>query len=162
MISGACGSARFFQQQGDMTGKFTMAGLKTRSFSHEGRVTRIAAHVRKEVYRSPNFETKVGIMTAQYPIDEGEEIADLLRILTAKPKQFRLQFFGVADGVGSTVQNETNIWVPDVPTAVRMAVDASWPAGATGSRIVDDDGRTVFERLKGGLSSSGSDQVDPS
>ena len=139
-----------------------MAGLKTRSFSREGRLARIAAHVRQEVYRAPDFESKVDLMTAQYPIEEKEEIAHLLLILTAKPKQFRLQFFGVADGGGSTVQNETHIWVPDVPTAVRRAADAPWPAGATGSRIVDDDGHTVFERLKADLSRAGSGQVDPS
>jgi hypothetical protein len=139
-----------------------MAGLKTRSFSHEGRLTRIGGDVREQVYRAPDFETKVGLMTAQYPIGEKEEIADLLRILTAKPKQFRLQFLGAADGVGSTVQNETNIWVPDVPTAVRRAVDTPWPAGASGSRIVDDDGHTVFERLKADLSRAGSDPGDPS
>jgi len=131
-----------------------MAGLKTRSFSHEGRLTRVAAHVRKRVYRAPNFETKVGLITAQYPVEEGEEIADLLRILAAKPKQFRIQFLGVPDGAGSPVLNETYIWLPDVQTAVRVAVDAPWPAGATGSRIVDDDGHTVIERLKGDLSSA--------
>ena len=103
---------------------------------------------------------KVGLITAQYPVEEREEIADLLRILAARPKQFRLQFFGPPDGAGPPVLNETNIWLPDVPTALSMAVDAPWPAGATGSRIVDDDGNTVIERLKPDLSGAGYDQVD--
>jgi hypothetical protein len=139
-----------------------MAGLKERSFSYSGRPTRRAAHVRGRASRAPNFERKVGLITAQYPVEEREEIADLLRILAARPKQFRLQFFGPSDGAGSPVLNETNIWLPGVPTALPMAVDAPWPAGATGSRIVDDDGHTIIERLKPDLSGAGYDQVDPS
>jgi hypothetical protein len=139
-----------------------MAGLKERSFSYPGRATRRAAHVRERASRAPNFEMKVGLITAQYPLEEREEIAELLRILTAKPKQFRLQFFGAPDHAGSPVLNETNIWLPDAPTALPMAVDAPWPAGATGSRIVDDDGNTVIERLKPDLSGAGYDQVDRS
>jgi hypothetical protein len=139
-----------------------MAGLKEQSFSYAGRPTRRAAHVRERVSRAPNFEMKVGLITAQYPVEKREEIADLLRILAAKPKQFRFQFFGAPDGAGSPVLNETNIWLPDVPTALPMAVDAPWPAGATGSRIVDDDGHTIIERLKPDLSGAGYDQVDRS
>jgi hypothetical protein len=139
-----------------------MAGLKERSFSYAGRPKRRAAHVRERVSRAPNFEMKVGLITAQYPLEEREEIAELLRILTAKPKQFRLQFFGAPDDAGSPVLNETNIWLPDAPTALPMAVDAPWPGGATGSRIVDNDGRTVIKRLKPDLSGAGYDQVDPS
>jgi hypothetical protein len=139
-----------------------MAGLKERSFSYAGRPTRRAAHARERVSRAPNFEMKVGLITAQYPLEEREEIADLLRILAAKPRQFRFLFFGAPDGAGSPVLNETNIWLLDVPTALPMAVDAPWPAGATGSRIVDDDGRTVVERLKADLLGGGSDQVDRS
>jgi hypothetical protein len=139
-----------------------MAGLKDRSFSYEGGAARRAVHVREQVSQAPNFEMKVGLITAQYPLEEREEIAELLRILTAKPKQFRLQFFGAPDDAGSPVLNETNIWLPDAPTALPMAVDIPWPAGATGSRIVDDDGHTIIERLKPGLSGAGYDQVDRS
>ena len=80
-----------------------------------------------------------------YPREEREQIVELLRILCAKPRQFRLQFLGVADA-DPTAQNGTSIWAADEPTAVRMASDAPLPAEATGIRVVNHDGCTVFER----------------
>ena len=40
----------------------------------------------KRVDRATNFATKVDLVTAQYPVEEGAEIAELLRILAAKPE----------------------------------------------------------------------------
>ncbi len=87
---------------------------------------------------------KASNIMERYPREVREQIAEILRILSAKPQQFRLQFLGVADA-GPTV-HETSIWAPDEPTAVRMASDAPLPAEATGIRVVDHDGCTVFER----------------
>jgi hypothetical protein len=42
--------------------------------------------IRKRVDRATNFATKVDLVTAQYPVEEREEIAELLRILAAKPE----------------------------------------------------------------------------
>jgi hypothetical protein len=78
--------------------------------------------------------------------EEREQIAEILRILSAKPQQFRLQFMGVANAADSSMQNEKTIWVPDAPTAVRVAVDARLPADAIGIRVIDQEGCTVFER----------------
>jgi hypothetical protein len=69
-----------------MMRKFTMPSLKERSVSHNDQRTRIALLVRKRVGRAINFAMKVNLVTAQYPIEEGEEIAQLLRILAAKPE----------------------------------------------------------------------------
>ena len=63
-----------------------MTSLKGRLFSHNGRRTHIAPRVRKRVDRATNFATKVVLMTAQYSAEEREEIAELLRILAAKPQ----------------------------------------------------------------------------
>ena len=82
----------------------------------------------------------------RYTLEEREQIAELLRILSAKPQRFQFQFLGVADATGSTVQKETSIWVPDEPTAIRMASDAPLPAEAIGIRVVDHEGCLVFER----------------
>jgi hypothetical protein len=82
----------------------------------------------------------------RYTLEEREQIAELLRILSAKPQRFQLQFLGVADVTGSTVRNETSIWAPDEPTAIRMASDAPLPAEAIGIRVVDHEGCLVFER----------------
>jgi hypothetical protein len=78
--------------------------------------------------------------------EEREQIAEILHILSEKPQQFRLQFMGVANAADSSMQNEKTIWVPDAPTAVRVAVDARLPAGAIGIRVIDQKGCTVFER----------------
>ena len=63
-----------------------MPRLKERSVSHNDQRTRIAPLIRKRVDRATNFATKVDLVTAQYPIEKREEIAQLLRILAAKPE----------------------------------------------------------------------------
>ena len=63
-----------------------MPSLKERSVSHNDQRTRIAPLIRKQVDRAINFAMKVDLVTAQYPIEEREEIAQLLRILAAKPE----------------------------------------------------------------------------
>ena len=62
-----------------------MPGLKERSVSHNDQQTRIVPLIRKRVDWATNFATKVDLVTAQYPAEEREEIAELLRILAAKP-----------------------------------------------------------------------------
>jgi hypothetical protein len=69
-----------------MMRKFTMPSLKELSVSHNDQRTRIAPLIRKRVDRTANFATKVDLVTAQYPVEEREEIAELLRILAAKPE----------------------------------------------------------------------------
>ena len=63
-----------------------MPGLKERSVSHNDQQTRIVPLIRKQVDRATNFATKVDLVTAQYPVEDREEIAELLRILAAKPE----------------------------------------------------------------------------
>jgi hypothetical protein len=64
-------------------GKLAMTSLKLRS---KGWRTRIAPRIRNGVDRTTNFATKVDLMIAQYSAEEQGEIAELLRILTAKPQ----------------------------------------------------------------------------
>jgi hypothetical protein len=101
--------------------------------------------------RAGKLETKIDLMAARYSVEEGEQIAELLRILSAKPQQFRLQFLSPAYMTEPTVETETNLWAPDASAAVRVAVEAPWPAEAIGLRVVDREGCTVFERLRGAL-----------
>ena len=58
-----------------------MPSLKERSVSHNDRRTRIAPLIRKRVDRATNFATQVDLVTAQYPVEEREEIAELLQFL---------------------------------------------------------------------------------
>jgi hypothetical protein len=60
--------------------------LKERAVSHNDQRTRIAPLIRKRVDRATHFATKVDLVTAQYPVEKRREIAELLRILAAKPE----------------------------------------------------------------------------
>jgi hypothetical protein len=53
------------------------SSLKERTVSHNDRRTRIAPLIRKRVDRATNFATKVDLVTAQYPVEEREEIVEL-------------------------------------------------------------------------------------
>ncbi len=81
-------------------------------------------------------------------VEEIEQLAELQRILDARPQQFRLQFFGVAGVLNPTIVGEGEIWAAVVSDVVREAASITWPAGAIGLRVLDQEGREVFERLK--------------
>ena len=73
---------------------------------------------------------------------------ELVRILSARPQQFRLQFFAVADERGPAIVQEIALDAPDLEAAARAAAGSPWPQGAIGLRILDRDGRELFEQLK--------------
>jgi hypothetical protein len=58
-----------------------MPSLKARSVSHNDQRTRIDPLIRKRVDRATNFAMKVDLVTARYPVEEREEIAELLQFL---------------------------------------------------------------------------------
>jgi hypothetical protein len=80
--------------------------------------------------------------------DESEQLADLQRILGAKPQRFRVQFFGVAGARSPTILTESEIWAAEAPDVIREAASIAWPVRAIGLRVLDQEGREVFERLK--------------
>ena len=82
---------------------------------------------------------------ASFEIDPLDELD---RILAAKPQRFRLQFFGVASDRSPSIVLETEIEAADGSAAIRSAVRADWPPGAIGLRILDREGREIFERLR--------------
>jgi hypothetical protein len=82
------------------------------------------------------------------PFFEVDPLDELERILAARPQPFRLQFFAVADERGPTIIAETEIQSANASAAIRAAADADWPARAIGLRILDREGREIFERLK--------------
>jgi hypothetical protein len=111
-----------------------------RSYSHLRRPLAALGTARApeatERYRSPDLFSEVD------PLDELE------RILAAGRRQFRLQFFAVAGDHGPGIIGETEIQAPDASAAIRAAADAEWPPRAIGLRILDREGREIFERLK--------------
>jgi hypothetical protein len=68
--------------------------------------------------------------------------------LAARPQQFRLQFFGVSTDQGPAILVEIPMQAADASAAIRAAAQTAWPANAIGLRIVDREGREMFERLK--------------
>jgi hypothetical protein len=77
------------------------------------------------------------------PVDE------LKRMISAKPGRiFRLQFLGGATDRAPTILGEREIHAVDASEAIRAAADVPWAPTVIGLRLVDIEGRKVFERLK--------------
>ena len=81
-------------------------------------------------------------------VSEIDPLDELDRILAARPQRFRLQFYAVAGERGPSVLVETEIEAADASAAIRAAAEADWPPRAIGLRILDREGREIFERLR--------------
>jgi hypothetical protein len=82
---------------------------------------------------------------------EVDPVDELERVLAVKPQRFRLQFVGVGADLGPAVLTETEIQALDASGAIRAAAEAAWPPRAVGLRVLDLEGREIFERLKADL-----------
>jgi hypothetical protein len=82
---------------------------------------------------------------------EVDPLDELERVLAARTQRFRLQFFGVGADLGPTILAETEIQSADASVAIREAAAISWPPRAVGFRLLDLEGREIFERLKADL-----------
>jgi hypothetical protein len=82
---------------------------------------------------------------------EVDPLDELERILATRPQRFRLQFFGVGADHGPAILTETEIQAADASGAIREATAANWPPRAVGLRLLDLEGREIFERLKAEL-----------
>jgi hypothetical protein len=106
-------------------------------------------HSSQRVHNRSGNATKLRDDAARPPgADESEQLADLQRILGAKPQRFRVQFFGVAGARSPTILTESEIWAAEAPDVIREAASIAWPVRAIGLRVLDQEGREVFERLK--------------
>jgi hypothetical protein len=85
---------------------------------------------------------------APEPFSEVRQLDELERILNARPQQFRLQFFAVAGADGPAIVAEADIQATDASDAIRAAADAPLPPQAIGVRVLDREGREIFEQLK--------------
>jgi hypothetical protein len=81
---------------------------------------------------------------------EVDPLDELERVL-ARSQRFRLQFFGGGADLRPAVLSETEIQAADASEAVREAVATRWPPRAVGLRLLDLEGREIFERLKADL-----------
>jgi hypothetical protein len=60
---------------------------------------------------------------------------------------YRLQFLDDSTAHGATGLIETTV-AGSVDAAIRHAAEAEWPPGATALRLVDLDGRVVYEQTR--------------
>jgi hypothetical protein len=74
------------------------------------------------------------------------QIEELNRILGAKPAPFRVLFVGDAPNRGMSVLREVDLQVSDSSMAIVAAAKLEWPPNTVGLRIIDREGREVFER----------------
>lgn len=82
---------------------------------------------------------------------EVDTLDELERVLSNRAQRFRLQFFSVGADLGPTVLTETEIQAADASVAIREAAATDWPPRAVSLRLLDPEGREVFERLKADL-----------
>ena len=102
----------------------------------------------------PDTRARRGRELGVRPVDrffEVDPLDELERVLAVRPQRFRLQFFGVGADLGPTVLAEAEIQAADASSAIREAVEARWPPRAAGLRLLDLEGREIFERLKADL-----------
>jgi hypothetical protein len=63
--------------------------------------------------------------------------------MTHRTHQFLVRYFGPFGTL-----HDVRIAARDTAAAINMAREAQWPPKAIGSRIVDAEGREVFEQLR--------------
>lgn len=95
-----------------------------------------------------DFSTDGGGNPQPKPRDYSEirPIEELNRILGAKPAPFRVLFVGDAPNRGMSVLREVDLQVSDSSMAIVAAAKLEWPPQTVGLRIIDREGREVFER----------------
>jgi hypothetical protein len=82
---------------------------------------------------------------------EVDPLDELERVLASRPQRFRLQFFSLGADLSPTVLSETETQAAEASEAIREAVATNWPPRAVGLRLLDLEGREIFERLKADL-----------
>jgi len=120
-----------------------MSSRGRRSYSHLRRPVTLPGAV-----RPAGFGLTSGRGGSTAHVSEIDPLDELDRILAARPQRFRLQFYAVAGERGPSVLVETEIEAADASAAIRAAAEADWPPRAIGLRILDREGREIFERLR--------------
>ena len=128
-------------------GEPTVPALEKRSDLRDRRLAALT-HATRRIGARLNRATRLRSPAWLPSVEESEQLAELQRILAAKPQQFRLQFFDGAGGPGPHILDENEIWAADVSAAVRVASEVHWPPRTIGLRILDDKGREVFGRQR--------------
>jgi hypothetical protein len=128
--------------------------------AHWGQVANLIARRRSEPRDGgPSTELDANVASGGRAVGERpavrffevDPLEELERLLAVRPQRFRLQFFGVGADLGPIVLTETEVQAADASVAIREATTTSWPPRAVGLRLLDLEGREIFERLKADL-----------
>ena len=68
--------------------------------------------------------------------------------ISAKPRQFRIQFVRAGQGRKPSTLKEVELQAEDLPAAIVAASSLTFPPMTNGLRIIDREGRVVFARQK--------------
>jgi ABC-type multidrug transport system ATPase subunit len=85
-----------------------MSGLRIKAFSPESRMKRVAPSARKRVDLPAALAMKANNTIERYSLEERKQIAEILRVLSAKPQQWATDEptadrIGVVDNEGCTI-----------------------------------------------------------
>ena len=129
--------------------------------AHWGQVANLIARRSGDRSDEPSTRTELDARVARRSRELGvrpavgffevDPLGELERVLAVRLQRFRLQFFGLGADLESAVLAETEIQAADTSGAIRNAVAANWPPRAVGLRLLDLEGREIFERLKADL-----------
>jgi len=70
------------------------------------------------------------------------------RTLEPRPQRFLLRFFADPAGKVADLIREIELEAIDASSAIAASASTPWPPRARALRILDGDGREIFERLK--------------
>jgi hypothetical protein len=130
--------------------------------AHWGQVANLIARRTSDLRRGePSTRTELDARVARRARELGvrpavgffevDPLDELERVLAVRLQRFRLQFFGLGADLGPAVLTETEIETADASSAIREAVETNWPPRAVRLRLLDLEGREIFERLKADL-----------
>jgi hypothetical protein len=77
-----------------------------------------------------------------------EPVEELERILSAPLQPFRIQFIGAGQSGTTVLLKEVEIEASGVSAAIVAAANEAWPIKTTRLRILDREGREVFDRQR--------------
>ena len=82
------------------------------------------------------------------PLSERGPAEEEMRVPAVGMHPFRIHFLGAAPDRGPPTLTEVEIEAADVSAAIVAAAKIAWPPRTIGLRILDGEGREVFERRK--------------
>ena len=82
------------------------------------------------------------------PLSERGPAEEEMRVPAVGMHPFRIHFLGAAPDRGPPTLTEVEIEAADVSAAIVAAAKIAWPPRTIGLRILDGEGREVFERKK--------------